>query len=170
MHRSWHLDAGEKDGLGWLLYGRAASKAGLSPRWLVFRAHTVWDSCVSFLWGGAQALLPHGSRVHHCLWHSGWFPRASPLQDAGSSAESRRLLSEPDAADEDLVPCVLCQPPVCSERPHGAQVRLRDLLPRAGSGAMGSPRSSSFLSDITCSAVRTFTRLFKDDHFNYPRN
>ncbi|XP_028353307.1 rho guanine nucleotide exchange factor 7 isoform X2 [Physeter macrocephalus] len=43
VHRSWRLDAGEKDGLGWLLYGRTASEAGPSRRWLVVGAHTVWD-------------------------------------------------------------------------------------------------------------------------------
>nr|XP_058897894.1 rho guanine nucleotide exchange factor 7 isoform X6 [Kogia breviceps] len=41
--RSWCPVTGEEDGLAWLLYGRAASEAGPSPRWLVVGAHTVWD-------------------------------------------------------------------------------------------------------------------------------
>lgn len=45
------------------------------------------------------------------------------LQVARSSAESRRLLFKPDAADENPVPHVLCQSPFCSECPHGTQVR-----------------------------------------------
>lgn len=53
-------------------------------------------------------------------------------QDAGGPAEGRGLLPQPDAADEDPVPDILCQPPVGGQRPHGAQVRLMDFFPGGG--------------------------------------
>lgn len=91
------------------------------------------------------------------------------LQDAGGPAEGRGLLPQPDAADEDPVPGVLCQPPVRGQRPHGAQVCLVDFFPGGGGGAVswGSLRAAHFCQML----LETWCRhrvLFKNGKFNYP--
>lgn len=79
-------------------------------------------------------------------------------QDAGGPAEGRGLLPQPDAADEDPVPDILCQPPVGGQRPHGAQVRLMDFFPGGGGGrVLGFPPGSSFLSNVTWNAVQALS-------------
>lgn len=72
------------------------------------------------------------------------------LQDAGGPAEGRGLLPQPDAADEDPVPGVLCQPPVRSQRPHGAQVCLVDFFPGGGGGRPCPGVPSGQLISVRC--------------------